>query len=84
MKIRSAGDGKLLGKFLLVDLAGSERAQDIKSNNRERRVEGAEINKSLLALKECIRALDIQKEGDKSHIPFRASKLTMVLRDSFV
>ena len=34
----------------------------------------------MLALKECIRALDL-KTG---HIPFRASKLTMVLRDSFM
>ncbi|KAK6930169.1 Kinesin motor domain [Dillenia turbinata] len=41
---------------------------------------GAEINKSLLALKECIRALD----NDQIHIPFRGSKLTEVLRDSFV
>jgi kinesin family protein 2/24 len=31
-------------------------------------------------LKECIRALD-SKSG---HVPFRASKLTMVLRDSFL
>ena len=69
-----------VGKFLLVDLAGSERAQDCQSNNRQRRLEGAEINKSLLALKECIRALD----SHGSHIPFRASKLTMVLRDSFI
>ena len=69
-----------MGKLLLVDLAGSERDADCQSNNRQRRMEGAEINKSLLALKECIRALD----SGSSHVPFRASKLTMVLRDSFL
>lgn len=42
--------------------------------------QGAEINKSLLALKECIRALD----NGAQHVPFRGSKLTAVLRDSFV
>lgn len=79
IKVRDKA-GKGIGKLLIVDLAGSERAQDCQSNNRIRRLEGAEINKSLLALKECIRALDT-KSG---HVPFRASKLTMVLRDSFL
>jgi len=37
-----------------------------------------------LALKECIRALDARKNGVDTHVPFRASKLTLVLRDSFV
>lgn len=49
------------GKLLLVDLAGSERAQDCQSNNKERQIEGAEINQSLLGLKECVRALDSAK-----------------------
>lgn len=68
------------GKLLLVDLAGSERACDTQSNNKERRAEGAEINTSLLSLKECIRAMD-SKSG---HVPFRQNKLTMVLRESFM
>ena len=72
------------GKLSLVDLAGSERAQETQSNDKERRAEGAEINKSLLALKECIRALDEKKNNPEQHVPFRASKLTHVLRDSFI
>ena len=34
------------GKLSLIDLAGSERGADTKSHNRQRRMEGAEINKS--------------------------------------
>ena len=82
--IKKKGSDEEYGKLSLVDLAGSERAQETQSNNRQRRAEGAEINKSLLALKECIRALDEKKTNPDTHVPFRASKLTHVLRDSFV
>lgn len=67
------------GKLSLVDLAGSERGADTKSHNRQRRTESSEINKSLLALKECIRALD----SSNSHVPYRGSKLTLILKDCF-
>ena len=84
--IKEDGANEVYGKLSLVDLAGSERAQETQSNNRQRRAEGAEINKSLLALKECIRALDARKSSGNNdiHVPFRASKLTHVLRDSFI
>lgn len=78
-QIMIRNNGKIIGKLSLIDLAGSERGADTKSHNRQRRMEGAEINKSLLALKECIRALDC----NSTHIPYRASKLTLVLKDSF-
>ncbi|XP_034396741.1 uncharacterized protein LOC117735931 [Cyclopterus lumpus] len=71
---------QIAGRMWFVDLAGSERASDTKEPNRQSRMEGAEINQSLLALKECIRSLD----QEQSHTPFRQSKLTQVLKDSFV
>jgi kinesin family protein 2/24 len=73
-------DKESYGKISFIDLAGSERAVDTIDTNKRTKIDGAEINKSLLALKECIRALDLEKR----HKPFRGSKLTLVLRDSFM
>ncbi|XP_026739402.1 kinesin-like protein Klp10A isoform X3 [Trichoplusia ni] len=79
--VRSPGMHRVHGKFSLIDLAGNERGADTSSANRQTRMESAEINKSLLALKECIRALGMKGQN---HLPFRVSKLTQVLRDSFI
>ena len=73
-------DKEPYSKISFIDLAGSERAVDTIDTNKRTKIDGAEINKSLLALKECIRALDLEKR----HKPFRGSKLTLVLRDSFI
>lgn len=67
------------GCLALVDCAGSERKEDSSRHTAERQREGADINSSLLALKECIRALT---SGAK-HVPYRMSSLTRVLRGSF-
>lgn len=77
--LRDKESQKLIGKLSLVDLAGSERGSDTKSHDRQRRTESSEINTSLLALKECIRALG----GSSKHVPYRASKLTLILKDCF-
>ncbi len=68
------------GKLSFIDLAGSERGADTTNNSKQTRLEGAEINTSLLALKEVIRS----REKKQGHTPFRGSKLTQVLKDSFV
>lgn len=72
-------------KMSLIDLAGSERASvayrpgNDRSKNLQR--EGGNINKSLLALGNCINALADPKQSHK-YIPYRNSKLTRLLRDS--
>jgi kinesin family member 18/19 len=69
-----------VGKLSLVDLAGSERAANTK-NSGKRLVEGANINRSLLALGNCINALG--EKGNKGNfVPYRDSKLTRLLKDS--
>lgn len=63
----------------IIDLAGSERASATK-NRGERLQEGANINKSLLALGSCINALCDPRK--RNHVPYRDSKLTRLLRHS--
>ena len=72
-----SGQKSVIGKFLLVDLAGSEKASYNKASGIKT-LEGANINKSLLALSNCISAL-VDK---KPFIPWRNSKLTRILQDS--
>lgn len=64
-------------KLSMIDLAGSERAASTKGLGM-RFKEGASINKSLLALGNCINKL---ADGLK-HIPYRDSNLTRILKDS--
>ena len=63
----------------MIDLAGSERGSATSSRGVARFREGANINKSLLALGNCINAL---AEGSK-YIPYRNSKLTRLLKVCF-
>ena len=70
------------GKLSLIDLAGSERAS-VTKNKGMRLIEGANINKSLLTLGNCINALcESNIKGTKPHVPYRDSKLTRLLKDS--
>ena len=83
----------------MIDLAGSERASERARSSKLVKQEAAEINKSLLALKECIRSLR-KREALRSgaaaaglganvngaaavHIPYRTSVLTHILQDAF-
>jgi kinesin family protein 18/19 len=65
-----------VGKFSLIDLAGSERAVNTK-NSGIRLIEGANINRSLLSLGNCIEAL---VAGKGAYVPYRDSKLTRLLK----
>mmetsp|Transcript_26661 Transcript_26661/g.63188 ORF Transcript_26661/g.63188 Transcript_26661/m.63188 type:complete len:569 (-) Transcript_26661:965-2671(-) len=70
----TVGDGAL--RF--VDLAGSERNYETQDMTPQMHRDSAEINKALMALKDCFRA-----HGARTRPPFRASKLTQVLRKCF-
>ncbi|CAK9863173.1 unnamed protein product [Sphagnum jensenii] len=70
----------LRGKLALVDLAGSERASETNNAGQKLR-DGANINKSLLALANCINALGKQQKKGLAYVPYRNSKLTRLLKD---
>ncbi|KAI2792634.1 Kinesin-like protein 6 [Penicillium oxalicum] len=78
-KDRNAGQNEphTMATLSIIDLAGSERASATK-NRGERLFEGANINKSLLALGSCINALCDPRK--RNHIPYRNSKLTRLLK----
>jgi kinesin family protein 18/19 len=76
----SLTEERLMGTLSIIDLAGSERAA-ATSNMGQRMVEGANINKSLLALGNCINAL-CESGGAVRHVPYRNSKLTRLLKFS--
>ncbi|KAI6047100.1 P-loop containing nucleoside triphosphate hydrolase protein [Pisolithus marmoratus] len=71
---------RTMATLSIIDLAGSERAA-ATSNMGQRMVEGANINKSLLALGNCINAL-CESGGAVRHVPYRNSKLTRLLKFS--
>ena len=71
-----------VGKLNLIDLAGSERASKTR-NKGARLLEGANINRSLLSLGNCINALsEVHMRGRRVFVPYRDSKLTRLLKDS--
>lgn len=55
-RVRSTTQEVRIGRLFMIDLAGSERAANTH-NRGKRMVEGAHINRSLLALGNCINAL---------------------------
>ncbi|XP_033966189.1 kinesin-like protein KIF18A [Pseudochaenichthys georgianus] len=79
-KTASLNPNACVAKLSLIDLAGSERASATNAKAARLR-EGANINKSLLALGNVINALADPK-NKKTHIPYRDSKLTRLLKDS--
>ena len=82
IRIGTGKDSVVESKLSLIDLAGSERAS--ATNNRGARLmEGANINKSLLALANCINALaENSGNGKKGNVKYRDSKLTLLLKNS--
>jgi len=74
------------GVLYVIDLAGSERSADTKEHDKERMTETKAINASLSTLKDCIRARTLASQpgmGGNTHVPYRRSKLTLLMKDVF-
>ncbi|KAJ3395558.1 hypothetical protein HDU92_005534 [Lobulomyces angularis] len=76
---KSVNGAVKVSQLNLVDLAGSERVGSTGAEGLRLR-EGSHINKSLLILGTVIGKLS--EGGDKKHIPYRDSKLTLILKQS--
>lgn len=82
--------GRATGSLTMVDCAGSERKEDSFAHDAAQRKEGAYINASLYALKECMRARAKAASAPQKpaaagaahvHVPYRSSLLTRVLAE---
>lgn len=74
------GDSTYSSKLTFIDLAGSEK---VTSDKQQKGIlEGSNINKSLLALGNCINSLTEKRKNGSTFIPYRDSKLTRLLKDS--
>ncbi|KAM7152111.1 kinesin-like protein KIF19 [Macrochelys suwanniensis] len=80
-RVKNINEDVRMGRLFMVDLAGSERAAQTQ-NRGKRMKEGAHINRSLLALGNCISALSEKGGSRAQYVNFRDSKLTRLLKDS--
>uniref|UniRef100_A0A7M4FEF0 Kinesin-like protein n=1 Tax=Crocodylus porosus TaxID=8502 RepID=A0A7M4FEF0_CROPO len=80
-RVKDITEEARVGRLFMVDLAGSERAAQTQ-NRGKRMKEGAHINRSLLALGNCINALSEKGGSRGQYVNFRDSKLTRLLKDS--
>ncbi|XP_044836280.1 kinesin-like protein KIF19 [Mauremys mutica] len=81
-RVKNINEEVRVGRLFMVDLAGSERAAQQTQNRGKRMKEGAHINRSLLALGNCISALSEKGGSRAQYVNFRDSKLTRLLKDS--
>ncbi|XP_030634913.1 kinesin-like protein KIF19 [Chanos chanos] len=80
-RVKDISEEVKVGKLFMVDLAGTERASQTQ-NRGKRMKEGAHINRSLLALANCINALSEKGGRGAQFVNYRDSKLTRLLKDA--